>query len=166
MWRYLLGLSACTLVAALALRQRFVVVTVNGDSMMPTLAPGDRVLVRRARISQLRRGQIAVVEMPGADGDWSMSLRGPAGRRQWMIKRVAALPGDPTPEGCPREAADLPGQLVPDGKLVVLGDNAASSHDSRHIGYLPGERLLGIVVRRIASESASSAVPGRPNAPL
>lgn len=166
MWRYALGLAACTLLAALALRQRFVVVIVNGDSMMPTLAPGDRVLVRRARISQLRRGQVAVVEMPDVDGDWSTPLRGPTGRRELVIKRVAAVPGDPIPESCPQEVADLPGQLVPKGKLLVLGDNLVSSHDSRHIGYFPGDRVLGIVVRRIGSESASSAVPGRPNAPL
>lgn len=149
MWRYLLGLSVCTLLATLALRQRFVIVTVNGDSMMPTLAPGDRVLVRRASISQLHRGQIVVAEMPGADGDWSMPLRGPVGRHEWMIKRVAALPGDPTPGSCPPKTARLFGQLVPDGQLILLGDNTTSSYDSRHIGYLPGERLLGVVVRRV-----------------
>lgn len=155
MWRYLPGLAGCTLIAVLVLRQRFVIVTVNGDSMMPTLAPSDRVLVRRARLSRLRRGQVAVVEAPGADGDWSTPVRGPAAHRHWMIKRVAAVPGDPLPAGCPSETAGLPRQLVPPGKLVLLGDNAASSHDSRHIGYLPGERLLGIAVRRISSRRAS-----------
>ena len=94
MWRYLLGLTASTLLAVLALRQRFVIVTVSGDSMMPTLVPGDRVLVRRARVSQVSPGQVAVIEMPGIDGNWSTPLRGPVGQRAWMIKRVAAVPGD------------------------------------------------------------------------
>jgi signal peptidase I len=150
MWIYLLGLAAGMLLTTLALRQRFAVVTVTGDSMIPTLAPGDHVLVRRSRVGRLRRGQIVVLEMPGADGDWVTPLRGPAGRREWMIKRIAAVPGDPRPGGCLPVTAELAGRLVPPGQLVVLGDNAAWSQDSRQLGYIPGERLLGIVVRRIA----------------
>jgi signal peptidase I len=42
---------------------------------------------------------------------------------------------------------------VPDGCLVVSGDNAADSYDSRHCGYVPGDRLLGVVVRRAAASS-------------
>jgi signal peptidase I len=167
MWRYAFALAACTLLAVLALRQRFVIVTVNGDSMVPALAPGDRVLVRRVRPSQLRRGQVVVVEMPDANADWTAPLRGPVSRHRWMIKRVAALSGDPIPEGCLPEVADVPGRLVPNGKLFVLGDNITSSHDSRHLGYLPSERLLGIVIRRVHSEpfndtgypTSGSAVP-------
>lgn len=152
MWWYAIALAACTLLAALTLRLRFVVITVTGDSMFPALAPGDRVLVRRVRPSQIHRGQVAVVEKPDAGGDWTAPLRGPVGHHQWMIKRVAALPGDPVPEDCQPEVADVPGRLVPDGKLFLLGDNITSSHDSRHLGYVPSERLLGIVIRRVHSE--------------
>ena len=67
-----------------------------------------------------------------------------------MIKRIAAVPGDPRPGGCLPVTEELAGRLVPPGQLVVLGDNAAWSQDSRQLGYIPGERLLGIVVRRIA----------------
>jgi hypothetical protein len=59
--------------------------------------------------------------------------------------------------------ADPHGLLVPPGKLVVLGDNAAWSHDSRQIGYIPGERLLGTVVSRIRPKQAQDlAEPGDP----
>lgn len=148
---FLTGLAAGTLLTVLAVRQRFVIITVTGDSMMPTLEPGDRVLVRRSRITRLRPGDVAVAEMPGADGDWSMPLRGPVGQRAWMIKRVAAVPGDPVPQSCSRQAAHPAGPLVPNGKFLVIGDNTEMSHDSRHMGYLPGERLLGIAVRGIRS---------------
>jgi signal peptidase I len=158
--RYLLGLAACLLLTAGALRRRFVLITVTGDSMMPTLAPGDRVLVRRARLGQLRRGQLVVLEMPGADGGWGTPPRGPASRRDWMVKRAAALPGDAVPESClPEAATESPGRLVPDGKLILLGDNAAWSYDSRELGYLPGERLLGVVVRRLADDRACLFTP-------
>lgn len=153
MRRCLIRLAACALLAVLAIRHRFTVVTVTGDSMMPTLAPGDRVLVSRARSGRLRRDQVVVVEMPGVDGDWATPPRGPARRREWMIKRVAAVPGDPRPKDSLPVTADQPGRLVPPGKFVVLGDNSAWSRDSRQIGYIPGERLLGVVVRRILPQA-------------
>jgi signal peptidase I len=153
-----LGAAACLLLAALALRKGFALVTVTGDSMMPTLAPGDHVLVRRARLGRLRPGQVVVVEAPGVEGYGAAPASGPASRREWMIKRVAAVPGDPRPEvGLPATAGPA-GRPVPPGKFVVLGDNAAWSHDSRHIGYIPGDRLLGIAVRRIRQEGSAGAI--------
>jgi signal peptidase I len=147
---YLLAASA--LAAGLAVRRRFAVVTVTGDSMMPALLPGDRVLVRRTRIGRLHPGQVVVAEMPGKDGGWTTPARGPASRREWMIKRLAAGPGDPRPTDSLPPTADPAGRLVPPGKFVVLGDNPDWSHDSRHLGYIPGERLFGVVVRRTHAE--------------
>ncbi|MCQ0009633.1 S26 family signal peptidase [Actinomadura madurae] len=43
-------------------------------------------------------------------------------------------------------AADV---TVPDGRLLVLGDNPDRSLDSRHYGYLSGDGVLGVVVRRL-----------------
>ena len=37
--------------------------------------------------------------------------------------------------------------MLPAASWAVLGDNAAWSHDSRMIGYVPAERLLGIMIR-------------------
>lgn len=146
-----LAAAAAGLAGTAALRRRFTVITVTGDSMMPTLAPGDRMLVRRTGAGRLRRGQIVVVEMPAADGRWPASLRAPAAQRDWMIKRLAAGPGDLRPPDCP---ATTPGPLVPPGRLVVIGDNPAWSRDSRQVGDIPSERLLGVAVRRIHSEPA------------
>ncbi|MEV3986782.1 S26 family signal peptidase [Nonomuraea sp. NPDC049758] len=44
---------------------------------------------------------------------------------------------------------DAPGTRVPDGHLVVLGDNPRRSHDSRRAGYLTADRLLGVVLRKV-----------------
>jgi signal peptidase I len=72
----------------------------------------------------------------------------PAGH-DWLIKRVAALPGDPTPDLV--LSADAPGAqpLVPAGQLVVLGDNLAVSQDSRELGYIPADRVLGVAIRAL-----------------
>lgn len=66
-----------------------------------------------------------------ADGYRGAPSRGMVGRRSWMIKRVAAVPGDARPADSLPASAGPPGRLVPPGRFVVLGDNAAWSHDSR-----------------------------------
>jgi signal peptidase I len=147
MWPYLLGLATCALAAGLALRLRLTVITVTGDSMMPALAPGDRVLLRRAGIGSLRRGQVVVVEMPDRNGNWDTPPHGPVGSRRWIVKRVAALPGDPWPQGPLK--ADAAGPPVPPDGFALLGDNAAWSVDSREFGCVPSERLLGIFVCKL-----------------
>ncbi|WP_163509048.1 S26 family signal peptidase [Fodinicola acaciae] len=122
------------------LGRRFVVATVRGLSMEPTFRSGERVLVRRGQ--KHRVGQIVVVRMPGDQP----TEAGPFGGRRWMIKRVVATAGDPVPANL---RARLAGTVVPAGKLVVLGDNAAVSNDSRTLGYFAAEEVLGTVLRRI-----------------
>lgn len=98
----------------------------------------------------MRPGQIVIFEKPDDDRGWvTQPPRWTAGRREWMIKRVAAVPGDRLPGAMVAAAAHLAGPSVPAGKLVVLGDNAARSCDSREIGYIPAERLLGVMLRRL-----------------
>src|SRR5262245_65119969 len=126
-------------------------------SMFPTYLAGDRVLVRRTRIGQLRVGQVVVFELPDESGGWTADRRPYAARDGWMIKRVAALPGDGWPDsalpaGSPCEAPDY--ARVPVGRLVVTGDNAAVSRDSRTFGYVPADRLLGVVIRQLARRAS------------
>lgn len=143
----LLALAAAVLVA----RRRLTIVSVFGPSMRPRLHSGDRVLARRATIGRLRVGQIVVIERPAA-GRSSMNRAPtwPPGRRDWLIKRVAAVPGDAAPSWIPDEV----GVQVPDGWFAVLGDNAASSVDSRAFGLVPADCLLGVMVRPVSVKQA------------
>ncbi len=125
-----LACLASALAVAGWLRSRLRVVVVVGPSMLPTLREHDRVLVRRARPSAVRVDDVVLVAQPGTT------------RTGWIVKRVAALPGDPAPAG-------LTGPRVPTGMLVLLGDNADRSVDSRDFGYVPVERLFGVVVRKL-----------------
>jgi signal peptidase I len=117
------------------LRRRLLVVTVEGTSMTPTYAPGDRLLVRRVAFSALRRGDAVVLRSPGS---------AIPGDPEYLVKRAAALPGDPVPAGVPAEDP-----VVPDGRLAVLGDNVDGSADSRHMGLLPLDAVVGVVVRQM-----------------
>jgi signal peptidase I len=156
-----LGSALAGALTVMQLRRRAAVVTVDGESMWPTFNPGDRVLVRRTGADRLRRGQVVVVEQPGDDGQWSLPQRGPIGRRRWVIKRVAAVPGDPRPEACLPATPEPAEAQVPAGKLVLLGDNPDWSNDSRQMGYFPAGRLLGVVVRRIArGDPLPAELPG------
>ncbi|MQA95420.1 MAG: S26 family signal peptidase [Streptosporangiales bacterium] len=155
----LTALAAVTTLAGTAaliawLRRLFVVIDVAGSSMKPTLYAGDRVLVRRRPLPYIRAGDIVVIENaehggtsrhPGAAARGSRSLSG----HFWIIKRAAALPGDPVPASMAAVVSAAAGTPVPDGRLLVLGDNTVGSSDSRDFGYLSGDGVLGVVVRRL-----------------
>ncbi len=128
------------------LRVRVVVVTVDGVSMEPTLRSRDRVVVRRVSSRRLMVGQVVVVRPPyHENGQWHWPSPGHPAAPRWVIKRIAALPGDRVPPGI---ATCDP--VVPAGHLIVLGDNPAASVDSRKIGHFPLEQVLGIAVRKLA----------------
>jgi signal peptidase I len=130
------------LLALFVLRRRWVVVDVHGQSMQPTFDHGDRVLVRRANAAP--RGAVVVLRGPRPE------LRdGPARRDGWLIQRVVALPGDPMPADVAWAAGLLEGDPVPAGHIVVRGDNARASFDSRRWGPVRTDGLLGVVVRRM-----------------
>lgn len=146
-----IGVTAVAAGAVLLLRRRFAVVTVVGPSMWPAFTAGDRVLVHRARLAKLRRGQVVVVEHPSLAGRRQPRMSRHVSGAAWMIKRVAALPGDPAlSDHLPADVVKASAR-VPPGKLVVLGDNAAISHDSRQLGYFASDQLLGIVLRSMNS---------------
>ncbi|MEV0419717.1 S26 family signal peptidase [Streptosporangium canum] len=163
------------LIGVLWMRRRLVIVNIFGLSMYPAFSPKDRVLVRRVPLSRIRAGQVIVIEGPPATGsnlhdpiagrnetltsssgevgaprlskiEWRRPpATGRWGEREWIIKRVAAAPGD-----LPPPSIFVEDDIVPEGCLLLLGDNADYSVDSRYYGYFPLERVLGVVLRRLS----------------
>lgn len=155
----MIAVGALVVLVAVALRHvlrvsGLVAVRVRGMSMAPAYRDGDRVLARRGLPPTA--GQVVVVERPAPGAGWSdrplpaTPRAATAPHRRWMIKRVVAVPGDPVPRDRVPALADVPEDLVPPGRLVLLGDNQEASYDSRHLGYFPADRVLGTVVRRLA----------------
>ncbi|GAA3254382.1 S26 family signal peptidase [Nonomuraea helvata] len=129
--------------ALLVLRRRLAVVVVSGLSMEPTFHAGDRLLVRRARLTGISAGDVVVFETP----DWLETGEPLPPERRWMVKRAVALPGDPVPDSVRPVVPDH--RVAPD-RLVVLGDNPSASFDSRQCGLIDGGTLLGVVLRRLS----------------
>lgn len=148
------------LVGAFLLITPFRVVRVVGNSMLPTLHDGQRVLVDLwyYRLTGLHHYDLVVLRR---------------GEENW-VKRLVGLPGDRLalfvgPDGDVVGVLNLqPGQApppsgrvitIPPDHLYVLGDNMAISKDSRVAGPLPFSELMGVV--RTAAFSRTFPLPAR-----
>jgi signal peptidase I len=128
---------------------------VDGTSMFSTLHDDDRVFVNKLsyRLHDPNRGDVVVLHQ-----DSGASSRD-------LIKRVVALPGETieiqscqvmingqaleepyldaevvTPGNCGGDLAPL---TVPEEHVFVMGDNRGGSQDSRALGPIPEEELVG-----------------------
>ncbi|MEV6963804.1 S26 family signal peptidase [Hamadaea sp. NPDC051192] len=139
-------LTAVTLSAAVVavLRRRYVSVRVEGMSMSPTYAPGEVIVIRRSH-RVLRVGDVVVVQRPPAAADPDQA------EQRWLIKRVAAVAGDPLPAAMRESTAILAGHaddaIVPAGTVVILGDSPIRGYDSRSVGFIPVGHVLGVAIR-------------------
>ncbi|MFB7281343.1 S26 family signal peptidase [Streptomyces hydrogenans] len=130
------------LVLLLALLRRFLSrLRINGPSMMPALRDGQRVLFVRSGPARLRTGRIVVVAPPEG-----LVRPRPGARAPLVVKRVAALAGEPVPPEVCGAAGLAAGSLVPPGRVALLGDNPAFSTDSRFWGLLPVSSVVGVVL--------------------
>ena len=127
----IVAVVASTVVIA---RRRWLIVEVSGESMLPTLQPGQRIRVLRHPPALIRRGDIVVVE----------PLTRPGMTAPRTIKRVVAVTGDPVPPSCVGALRAEDPAVVPVGSVVLLGDNPEYSYDSRQFGYVPLTRISAI----------------------
>lgn len=122
-------------------------VRVENISMLPTLKPGEFVIVSKIayRAGSIQRGDVIV-------------FRYPMNPREDYIKRVIGLPGDRVEirggvvyvNGQPLIEPYISGPPnyegaweVPEGQLFVLGDNRNQSSDSHSWGFVPVENVVG-----------------------
>ena len=154
------ALVAALLIKTFAIQAFFI----PSPSMVPTLEPGDRVLVNKLSYDfhSVHVGDIVVFRRPPADTTLGIDD---------LIKRVVALPGqtisvsgckvyvngkeegqsylpkgwqNPNSEYCAVWTTNLPNPYkVPAGDYFVMGDNRKDSYDSRYWGPLPASYIVG-----------------------
>jgi signal peptidase I len=122
-------------------------VRVENISMLPTLKPGEFVLVNKLayKIGEPRYGDIIVFHYPHNP-------------KEDYIKRVIGLPGDEVStqdgvvyiNGFPADEPYISAPpayndswIVPEDSLFVLGDNRNQSSDSHSWGFLPLDNVVG-----------------------
>jgi signal peptidase I len=129
---------------------------IPSGSMRPTLIEGDRILVNKFihRFEDPKRGEITVFKYPedpkrpfikrlvGLERDRVEIRRGQ------VLVNGAALASPAifqTNQYYNQGDYGQAGQVidVPEGHLFVLGDNSASSKDSRYWGFVPKKYLIG-----------------------
>lgn len=144
------------IVAVLVTTMRTFVVeayVVHGQSMRPTFEENERLLISKfaPRFSDLERGDIVVFAHPTDEG-------------KRLIKRVVGLPGETIeilggqvyvdeaaleePYATIPDAAYFPPHKVPEGCYFVLGDYRGVSNDSRSIGDVNVEAIVGRALLR------------------
>ncbi len=109
-------------------RRNLILITVRGESMTPTYANGQRLLVRRGGY---RAGEVVVFRSPSPE----------VYDVDWIVKRAVAVAGDPVPADLREQAAS---EVVPAGRLLVRSD-ATDGLDSRRLGLIDDRDVLGVV---------------------
>jgi signal peptidase I len=142
------GLAAGALAVLGRRLARLEPVLVAGDSMRPTLPPGQRVAV-------------GPLDRPPRRGDLVVVRPGPGPTKLELVKRVVGLPGERVRlvagrlEVDGREVAEPYLEATPAGgdldlrlgedQYLVLGDHRAASTDGRDFGPVPAAALAGRV---------------------
>ena len=154
---WLKTLASAAVYATLIVTFGFQVARVEGQSMAPTLADHDRLIVNKAAyMSWIGEPQVGDIVM----------LYYPNKPQQAFVKRVIAKEGDTVrivagkvyrndalmpdsfvlPEY--RDHHDWGPEVVPEGYYFVMGDHRNSSFDSRHFRFVPKKYIIGRVQLR------------------
>ena len=153
---WLKTLASAAVYATLIVTFGFQVARVEGQSMAPTLADQDRLIVNKAAYRFFEEPQIGDIVM----------LYYPVDPAKSFVKRVIAEEGDkvrivdgrvyvndiPLKDDYVaseyRSHDDWGPQVIPEGYYFVMGDHRNNSSDSRHWGMVPKKYIIGKVQLR------------------
>jgi signal peptidase I len=152
---WLKTLASAAVYATLIVTFGFQVARVEGQSMAPTLADQDRLIVNKLayRLDEPRVGDIVMLYYP-------------LNPEKSFVKRVIAEESDQVRvvdgrvyrNDVPMDDSFVPAeyrshddwgpQVVPEGYYFVMGDHRNNSSDSRHWGFVPKKYIIGKVQLR------------------
>ena len=142
----------------------FTPTTVRGESMMPTLEDGNRIIL--SKMTSIDRFDEIVFKATDSNDNYVKRVIGLPGDTVEMKNDTLYINGKPYDEPYLNEfKQDMQGKehltqdfslmsltgihKVPKGHMFVLGDNRLYSKDSRIFGFVPMDRIIGEVKLRI-----------------
>ena len=148
-------LFSAAVYATLIVTFGFQVARVEGQSMAPTLADQDRLIVNKFayRLGVPRRGDIVMLYYPlnpdksfvkrviAEEGDQLRIVDGKVYRNDVLLDDSFVPPDY-------RSHDDWGPQVIPEGYYFVMGDHRNNSSDSRHWGFVPKKYIIGKVQLR------------------
>ncbi|MBA2870785.1 signal peptidase I [Anoxybacillus calidus] len=159
-WEWLKAIVIAVLLAGGIRYFVFAPIIVDGLSMMPTLHDHDRMIVNKLsyKIGEPKRFDIIVfhaeegkdyikrvIGLPGDRIEYkndTLYVNGKAYKEPYLDESKKQVIDGPLTE--PFTLEELTGQeTVPEGHLFVMGDNRRFSKDSRHIGFIPMDKVVG-----------------------
>jgi len=148
-------LASAAVYATLIVTFGFQVARVEGQSMAPTLADQDRLIVNKLayRIGEPRRGDIVMLYYPiNPDKSFVKRVIAEEGEDVRIVDGIVYVNDVPMNDDfVPEEFKshdDYAQQRVPDGYYFVMGDHRNNSSDSRHWGFVPKKYIIGKVQLR------------------
>ena len=159
------GIGSAALIILLVVPLRFIVASpfeVKGESMNPTFQEGDLLLVDKItyRRHEPRRGDVVIYVPPERPGYYYLHrVVGLPGERVVMRNgEVSIGAGEHAPDTLVEPylaspASTSPGDesdvILPSGSYYLLGDNREHANDSRYLGSVPRDHIVGLVSFRI-----------------
>lgn len=122
---------------------------VEGQSMLNTLLPGERVIVSRLSyiLGEPQRGDVIVLQFPlDPERDFVKRIIGLPGETIAIDDGRVAINGQPLPPESYVEfpsGTDMAPVQLADDEYFVMGDNRAGSSDSRSWGPLKKREIIG-----------------------
>lgn len=164
LWEWTKALIIAFLIAVIIRYFLFTPIVVDGDSMTPTLENGDRMIVYKLgyMVGEPNRFDIVVFHAPEGK-DYIKRVIGLPGEHIEYRDDVLYINGEPIeepyldqfkaqlPKGNLTQdftLQDVPGvnpdvEVIPEGYVFVMGDNRRGSKDSRHIGLVDIDEIIG-----------------------
>jgi signal peptidase I len=118
-----------------------------GPSMQPNLFAGYRIMTEKIsyHLHEPQRGDIVVIERPEDEGNLIKRVVGLAGETIEIRAGHTYVNGEAIDEPWVTYfgGRDIPAMVIPDGHIYIMGDNRPNSRDSRDIGPVPIESIIG-----------------------
>ena len=152
---WLKTLASAAVYATLIVTFGFQVARVEGQSMAPTLADQDRLIVNKAayKLGDPQVGDIVMLYYPNkpeksfvkrviaAENDQVRIVAGKVYRNEVLMDDSFVPPEF-------RSHDDWGPEVIPEGYYFVMGDHRNNSSDSRHWGFVPKKYIIGKVQLR------------------